>query len=320
MKRLSLFDPTYVLIKGLPFVHEDYLARIPKEKMAEISRENKALEWLSYHLSGGILCFETGFDLYVFDQNEFIFFDSIRPFPRQKEIRISIDLPQDKPVKIMMYTPLYARVISAHVHLEDDDLLKPYDPEFLGSMLWYGTSITQGACASRPGMSYTNQLSRSMHMEMINLGFSGNGLGELSIARVTHDINHLDAIIIDYEANAGAVGKLKDTLIPWIKVVREKHPFIPVIIISRIPFTREKWINEDRNKRMMHHLFQKEVVHNEKDLQPLYFIDGKTLIHNDETDVTVDGIHLNDVGMTLFAKRLKECFKDFKILSDKIKV
>lgn len=336
MKRISLFDTSHVVIKGLPFLTENHLNRFPKEDMIDIFQENKALEFLSYHLSGGVLCFETtaeklnfqiayaneplmnhmsplgesGFDLYVIDQHEFIFYDSIRPFPRQKEINITVNLPQSKPVKLMMYTPLYARVLSAEVLLEDDELIRPFDPKYKGQMLWYGTSITQGACASRPGMSYTNQLSRFLHMEMINLGFSGNGLGELSVAKVTHKLKDLDAIIIDYEANAGALGKLKDTLIPWILTVREKHQSIPIIIISRIPFVRERWIKDDHEKRMMHHQFQKDIVEQLKDMHPLYFVDGEKLIDIDETDVTVDGIHLNDLGMTLFAKRMKDYFKD----------
>lgn len=329
MKLIDLFDHQHCHIIGLPFIKKDHLNRFSKKDLAIITQENAALDFLSYHLAGGSLFYQTnakeltfeidyhneplmnhmsplgesGFDLYLLKDDAFVFYDSIRPFPRQKNISVTVKLPQSNHHVVLMHTPNYARLLSAVLHIEDDAYLMPYDPHYQKSIFFYGTSITQGACASRPGMSYTNQIARMLKAEVINMGFSGNGLGELSVAAVTHQLPNLDMVVIDYEANAGAVGQLKKTLIPFIKCIRQVHPTIPIVMIGRIPFTRELFDIDDHQKRLNHRDYQSEVSKT-IDLQPLFFIDGEQLISVDEYEVTVDGIHLNDVGMTLFAQRL----------------
>lgn len=330
MKQINLFDTEFIKIIGLPFIEEEHLNRFPKEDFIHVIQENKDLDFLSYHLSGGSLFFETnaekltfeitynneplmnhmsplgesGFDVYLMNDGEFIFYDSIRPFPRQNSIDISLNLPHIMNHHIvMMHTPNYARILRASLHVNERYYVKPYYPKYQKRIFFYGTSITQGACASRPGLSYTNQIARHLKAEVINMGFSGNGLGELSVAAVTHRIKDLDMVVIDYDANAGAVGKLKPSLIPFIECIREVHSNIPIVIISRIPFTREIFDNEDHRKRLDHREYQNQVAQIPH-LQPLHFIDGESLIYAHEHEVTVDGIHLNDVGMTLYAQRL----------------
>lgn len=327
---IDLFDKTYVYIAGLPFVKSTHLQRFPEDRVKKITSENKALASLGCHLSGGSIFFETnaphitfdivyeneplmnhmspsgeaGFDLYIVEDDTYIFYECMRPFPRQKSVIWRISLPENRKNVVMIYTPLYTKVVRAIMNIEDAYWIKPYTHMYKKRVLWYGTSITQGACASRPGMMYTHQVSRILNIEIINFGFSGNGLGETSVAEVTHDIACLDSVIIDYEANAGSVNRLKETLLPWIEVVRLKHPSIPIIIISRIPFIKDRWHINDYMKRLEDKAYQASIVNQKNNLQPLYFIDGTTLIKQKEYDVTVDGIHLNDVGMMLFAKRI----------------
>ncbi len=327
MRTYPLFDKNYFTIKGLPFLTEDHYHRFPKAMMEKIESQNKSLPWLGEHLSGGIIFFETdakhlhmtieyayeplmnhmapsgesGFDLYIKNDDQWIFYDVIRPFPRQKMVDVNMQLPNKSSNTLMMYTPLYTKILKANVMIEDHESIHPYDPKLNQTIFFYGTSITQGACASRPGLSFTNQVSRMLNIEVINMGFSGNGLGEPSIAQITHLCPHLAMIVIDYDANAGAVGKIEDTLIPWIEIVRQKHQEIPILILSRIPFNREIFDENDRIHRMKNKNYQKMVASQHRNI---HFIDGEWLIHENETEVTVDGIHLNDLGMTLFAQRL----------------
>jgi hypothetical protein len=62
----------------------------------------------------------------------------------------------------------------------------------------YGTSIAQGACASRPGMAWTAILGRRMNIPLINLGFSGNGKLEKEmldlIAEIDAEVYILDCL------------------------------------------------------------------------------------------------------------------------------
>lgn len=329
MKRIALFDPTYTHLKGLPFLTEGHYQRFSLSHLSMILKDNPSLGYLSRHLSGGMVFFrvyasslrmhisyhqepvmnhmsplgEAGFDVYIKVNQSFVFYDAIRPFPRQTSVDSVLALPKGTH-DILIYTPLYAGVHDVYLDLEDDEWIEPYNPQWDQRIVFYGTSITQGACASRPGMSYTNILTRMLHAEIINMGFSGQGLGERSVAQMIASIPKLDMVAIDYEANAGAVGRLKETLIPWIETIRMAYPSIPIVIISRIPFVREYFQEDDHLRRLDHLKYQKDVTEHETGLQPLIFIDGATLIHPDEFDMTVDGIHLNDVGMQTFANRI----------------
>lgn len=91
----------------------------------------------------------------------------------------------------------------------------------------YGTSITQGGCATRPGMAYTNVLSRRIPLEFVNEGFSGNGRGEPEVARVLSEISDPALLVLDYEANVGEVDSMlvcdpqMDRQIRWCKWTRK---------------------------------------------------------------------------------------------------
>ena len=100
--------------------------------------------------------------------------------------------------------PLYQGVEEVSVGLDAGAQVLPPPPFALDRpVVAYGTSITQGGCASRPGMAWTNILSRRLNVEFINLGFSGSGRGEPEVAATIAEIPNPACFILDYEANAG---------------------------------------------------------------------------------------------------------------------
>ena len=96
----------------------------------------------------------------------------------------------------------------------------------------YGSLITQGGCASRHGMSYQSIVSRKFNCDYINLGFSGNAKAE---DEITDYIKNLEmfVFVLDYDHNAPTVEYLKNTHEKMFKAVRDAHPDIPVIMMSR---------------------------------------------------------------------------------------
>src|SRR5690606_310097 len=140
----------------------------------------------------------------------------------------------------------------------------------------YGTSITQGGCASRPGMMYTNILSRRIPLEFLNLGFSGNGKGEPEVAEIIAQIDNPACLVVDYEGNCVSTELFRQTLPEFIKIYREAHPLTPILIVSRIPYAREQLtphLNEMRMERMQ---FEKELVKERREQGDLniYFFEG----------------------------------------------
>ena len=180
-----------------------------------------------------------------------------------------------------------------------------------GRVVCYGTSITQGGCASRGGMSYTNALSRRTGYEFLNFGFSGNGRGQKEVAELLASIEDVSMFILDYEANA-TLPMLKDTLDNFINILREKYPDVPILVLSKIRMAYETHVKENWNKQLKSLKFQKQVVkeHQLYD-KNIYFYDGHKLLGKYTADATVDGSHPTDLGFMLITENLEKVIKKY---------
>ncbi|MTW84364.1 hypothetical protein F3157_01610 [Virgibacillus dakarensis] len=204
--------------------------------------------------------------------------------------------------EITMNFPLYQGVEEVLIGLEHGSSVGVPTPYLSDKkILLYGTSITQGACASRPGMSYTNILSRRFQLEFINLGFSGSGKGEKEVALTIREIEKPACLVIDYEANVTAK-QYEATLVPFIELYREYHPLVPIIVMSRIPYTSDmnSLKNEEFMKRRDHSQFTVAEFQRSGD-QRITFIDGLRLLGEKWHECTVEGVHPNDFGFMKMA-------------------
>ncbi|GIP34421.1 SGNH/GDSL hydrolase family protein [Paenibacillus sp. J2TS4] len=217
------------------------------------------------------------------------------------------DVDDKRMRSITLYFPLYQGVESVELGLETDAVLQapvPYASD--KKVIIYGTSITQGGCASRPGMAYPNIMSRSIPLEFINLGFSGNGRGEPELARILCEIENPGCYVLDYEANCVSPDKLRETLPEFIRILRASHPEVPIVVLSKIRFSRERLNPSLLQNRLINLQTQKETVerlraqgdHN------IHFYDGSTLLGDRYDECTVDGTHPTDLGFLLMADGL----------------
>ena len=194
--------------------------------------------------------------------------------------------------------PLYQGVKSVDVGLDAGARIKAPPPYARpGRVVVYGTSITQGGCASRPGMAWTNILSRRLNVEFINLGFSGSGRGEPEVARAIAAIPDPALLILDYEANAGPEG-LRETLGPFIDILRATHPATGILVVSRIRFAGDRVHEAQRRARQATLRYQRNAVRRLRALgdQNVFFQDGSRLLGSRDEEGTVDGVHPNDLG------------------------
>lgn len=175
----------------------------------------------------------------------------------------------------------------------------------------YGTSITQGGCASRPGLAYTNIVSRALNRQVVNLGFSGNGRGDPEVLRIMVEIKNPALLVLDYEANAGGLAEFSATLPAAISILRTAHPNTPLLVQSRIPFAND-YSHEGalpaREKRMQ---MQRDLVAQlrERGDRNLHFVDGGALLGEDADECTVDGLHPNDIGFMRMARALAKVWR-----------
>jgi hypothetical protein len=197
--------------------------------------------------------------------------------------------------------PLYSDATSLHIGLHRQ--YRAGEGGFYANdrpVVFYGFSITQGGCASRPGNCYQNFLSRQLDMDYINLGFSGSAKAEPAIAAYIADLE-MQAFVCDYDYNAPDGDYLQNTHKHLYDVIRQQQPELPYIILSRPDVDR--YPEDARKRREIIYATYREAMNNGD--RQVYFIDGKKLFSGNEREAcTVDGIHPNDLGFYRMAEAI----------------
>jgi hypothetical protein len=254
-----------------------------------------------------------GFDLYTGEPGKELFVGFTRFAYDANEYEVTMmDPPLIKEMRnFTLNFPLYSGIETLEIGLDPDAEIAP--PAAWSSdkpLVVYGSSITQGGCASRPGMSYTAILSRHFNRPVYNFGFSGNGRGEPEVAGHLANIADPALYLLDYEPNTIAIGGIKLTLTKFIDILREKHPETPVIVMSCSHLNREICAANSRDipmKAMQEGLdFQRAEVARRQAAgdKNIYFVNGGTLCGDIWHETTVDGTHQTDLGFYLTAKAL----------------
>ncbi len=244
-----------------------------------------------------------GFDLYVETDGKERYLRSYIPSPAfENEYSICQDVGDKGMRYYTLNLPSYSGVDTLWIGVNKGATVLPgisYANEL--PIVYYGSSITQGACASRPGNAYTNIISRRLQLDHINLGFSGNGKGEPSIAEYMSELPML-AFVSDYDHNAPSPAHLEETHLSLYRTIRKKHPNIPYIILSKCDVDK-KYEDAMARRAIIQRTY--ETARSEGD-KNVYFIDGAT-VYTDRyrENCTVDGCHPGDLGMALIADALE---------------
>ena len=324
-------------LSGFQYFTEDRVyRRLPLRTKPMFEKINDNLNMLCENTSGGQIAFKTnstriflrvelqmphhmvnmpatgqsGFDCYLGQKGERLKFFGVTKFDIKEsnyECELVSGLDGNRIRDVLLNFPLYDGVKDVQIGVDEDAVLEVPAPfSSPGKMVFYGTSITQGGCASRPGMAYTNILSRWFNRECVNLGFSANGLGEYEMADIIAEIRNPGIIVLDYEANSDMNGRLEASLEGFIGIIREKHLFTPILLLSRIPYLadyRDSKLLERRNELRE---FQRNTVIKfiENGDKNIYFHNGNELYDAYFDEYTVDFIHPSDLGFWKMAEGL----------------
>ncbi len=196
--------------------------------------------------------------------------------------------------------PLYKPVTIESIGIDEGAAIKDPRPYKLPKpIVYYGTSITQGGCASTPGTTYQSFISRWLDLDFVNLGFSGNGWGDPELAAIVSEIPAC-CYVIDFWANVAA-DQYGARLPGFVGPIRENHPETPVVVVS--PF----FFAQDANNGAAHAQQRKDAEefvkeHQKQGDRNIYLLDGYKLISREDTYGLVDGVHANSLGFYLMAK------------------
>lgn len=207
---------------------------------------------------------------------------------------------------VMIFFPLYNNVKEVFVSLEENaQVLQGDSFEKKEPIVFYGSSITQGGCASHPGNAYPNMISRALNREILNLGFSGSCKAEKIMSEYIGKLP-MSLLIYDYDHNAPTPEFLEATHERFFKELRELNPDVPVIMIS----VADRCLGDNVEKRraIIKRTYENAKAKGDKNV---YFLDGGHFY--DEIgleNATVDCCHPNDLGFYAFYKNISEFIKE----------
>lgn len=303
--------------------------RMPRAVSETVS---EAVNWLNVNTAGGRVRFVTdssvvavsaelthvgkmphfaltgsvGFDVYA-DEGEGAYYvgSAIPPFDVEDAFASRLWFKDARRREITVNFPLYSGVKSLYIGLKKEAYVEaPSAFDDARPVVFYGSSITQGGCASRPGNSYQALLARWLGFDYVNLGFSGSALAEDTMIDYIASLP-MRVFVMDYDHNAPTYEHLKNTHEKLFKAVRAAHPTLPVVMMTR-PVYR---YNEEELARLA---LVTKTYENAKAAgdDHVYLIDGRELVTEEFADIaTVDGCHPNDAGFYAMAKRVAQTLK-----------
>ncbi len=247
------------------------------------------------------MCGSSGFDLYTKENGIYDYKKTFRPpLTISDGFESYIDLQTNELRDITINFPLYSGINDLFVGIESDSILDYGDKYSCNKkILYYGSSITQGGCASRPGNSYQSVIMRRFDCDYVNLGFSGSAKAEDEMINYINSLD-FDIFVYDYDHNSPSVEHLNETHNKMFSIIRESHPDTPIIILTRPDFYLKNK-EEDKRAKIIKKTYTQAKKSGDKNV---YYIDGPKLMKYAKNEGTVDGCHPNDLGFYSMAKTI----------------
>jgi hypothetical protein len=226
---------------------------------------------------------------------------------QQNDNRAAFTVPPGKK-ECLLYLPLYNGTASVEIGLPKDSFFSKGPPRaaaYQKPLVFYGTSITQGGCASRPGMVHTAILGRRFERPVINLGFSGAGKMDASVVELMAEIDAA-VYVIDCLPNMQPK-EITERTATLVETLRKARPATPILLVEDRTFTNAS-VNEGMRKQ---HELRRAAFNAEYDkliaakVPHLAYLKGDRLL-GDDGEGAVDGSHPTDLGFLRQAEQFAD--------------
>ncbi len=250
----------------------------------------------------------SGFDLYARDgEGKLRWVNVTKPAKQTAEEKLADGLDAGER-EFMVYFPLYNGVDKVEFGVAPGARFEPLAAREK-PIVFYGTSITHGASASRPGMCHPAILGRHLERSVMNLGFSGNGRMEMEVADLMVELDP-SIYVIDCLPNITAPTVAANTE-PLVRRLREAKPETPIVLVEDRTYGYS-WIKAGHRER---HETSRAALRQAYDnltaagMKKLFYIEGADLLGHDD-EGTTDGSHPNDLGFLRQAEAMKPVLKE----------
>ena len=298
---------------------EKYFDRLPESAKAEVrgpvwslSRHSAGMLarfrtdaneiWVDYKVTSSKLALPhmpatgvSGVDLYAADQAGHLRWVAVsRPTSQNVKTRLVANLlPGER--DYTLYLPLYNGTEFLRIGVPSGANFKPIAPRTAKPIVFYGTSITHGACASRPGMPHPAILGRRLDRPVINLGFSGNGKMEKEVGKYLADLDPV-AYVIDCLPNM--VGhEVAARAEPLVRQLRDARPETPILLVEDRTYANAGFVagahkRHAGSRGALRAAYERLLAEGFKQIG---YVKGESLLGKDRDDTT-DGSHPSDLG------------------------
>lgn len=323
MKTYSLFDKP-LKVYGVPFFEENKkLTRLPDGLIEKLPR----LELIGRRCPGGRVAFQTdsatltvrvtlktlrvdaGMSLYsgqaahvmVGERENARLLGLVNPPDYQTKAFEKTFSKSSELEQITIHFPRNEQLENIEISVEDGATVTeptPYRHE--KPVVFYGSSITEGCCSGSPINSYSAMLSRWLDFDYYNLGFSASARGELAVADYINTLD-MSVFVYDYDHNAPTLQHLADTHEPFFKRIRQVHPELPIVIMTRPAAHYTEGMAERRE--VIKATYQAALDAGDNNV---YFIDGEAFYGETDRELcSADNCHPNDLGFFRMASVIR---------------
>ena len=255
-----------------------------------------------------------GTDLYIMnDDGKWEYVNTNRPYKKDSiQTKIYADgLPKEMR-EYMIYLPLYDGVNWMEIGVDSTATIQQpilNNPRKEKKIVFYGTSILQGGCATRTGMVATSMIQRDLNAECINLGFSGEGKMDNFMALAMAEIEGVSAFVLDPIPNC-TKDMCEKLTYGFVNTLRKHCPGVPIIMVEGPMYSYTKYDKFTKNYLAQKNEAWRKNYEKLKAENPnnLYYVTCEGLSGYDN-EGTVDGIHFTDLGFRAYADKLNEILK-----------
>ncbi len=246
----------------------------------------------------------SGLDLYAQDdQQRWRWLAVVRPSAQTVRAEIISGIaPGTRAYTI--YLPLYNGVQTLEIGVPAGAEFEPIAPRSTKPLVYYGTSIAHGACASRPGMAFPSILGRRLDVPVLNLGFSGNGRMEAEVGALLAELAPC-VYCIDCLPNMQGPEVAARTE-PLVRQLRRARPETPIVLIEDRTYTNTPFLPSRRERHRASRAALKAAYEKliADGVQQLSYVAGEDLL-GDDGEAATDGSHPSDLGMMRMADALE---------------
>jgi GDSL-like Lipase/Acylhydrolase family/N-terminus of Esterase_SGNH_hydro-type len=252
----------------------------------------------------------SGLDLYVKDKGNWHWLGSGRPDMSPADEKDLVKGMKPGRREYLLYLPLYNGVEELKIGVPCEAKLEAAAPRpaTLKPIIFYGTSIVQGGCASRPGMAYPAILARRLGRPHINLGFSGNAWSEPEMAQLLAELDPA-VYVLDPLPNMKEEW-VAPRIEKFVAILRATHLQTPIVLVENVPYPDGDFVGAradryTKSNAQLHALYQRLVKAGDN---KLFYVPAAGLLGKD-SEGTVDGTHPTDLGFMRMADAIEPALR-----------